>query len=191
MFSAGAHNLSDRYVSGFLWLDKLGTAALNGYGVVLRQSFYHGCYALIGEDLRPNPDFWVSAIFKRIVGRKVLKVRGHDNLDNRLRLYSHCHADGDGSVVLYGINVSNRRKTILLGENLSASRISHFLLSPIENDLRGRGIALNGKRLELSEETWVPEFRPLKTRPRDRLEIGPYAMAFWAFTDVNATVCQN
>ena len=48
-YGGGAHGLSDRYVATFLWLDKLGQAAVHGYQVVIRQSFYHGCYAMIGE----------------------------------------------------------------------------------------------------------------------------------------------
>ena len=60
-----------RYVGGFLWLDKLGQAALYNYQVIIRQTFYHGCYALLGEDLLPNPDFWISALYKKLVSTKV------------------------------------------------------------------------------------------------------------------------
>ena len=60
-----------RYVAGFLWIDKLGQAALNNYQIIIRQTFYHGCYALLGEDLLPNPDFWFSVMYKRIVSTKV------------------------------------------------------------------------------------------------------------------------
>ena len=56
-----------RYASTYSWLDKLGQAALHNYKVVIRQTFYHGCYAMIGEDLNPNPDFWISALYKRPV----------------------------------------------------------------------------------------------------------------------------
>ena len=37
------------------WLDKLGLAARLGHGVVIRQSFVKGSYALLDEDLNPNP----------------------------------------------------------------------------------------------------------------------------------------
>lgn len=88
-WGGGAHDLSNRYVAGFLWLDKLGVSAKHNYQVVIRQSFYHGCYALIGEDLLPYPDFWVSVLFKRLVGRRVLRLPRVDPA-GRVRLYGHC-----------------------------------------------------------------------------------------------------
>ena len=69
-YSGGAKGISDRYVAGFLWLDKLGLAAYYNYQVVIRQTFFHGCYALIGKDLYPNPDFWISALYKTLVSTK-------------------------------------------------------------------------------------------------------------------------
>ncbi|KAM7447741.1 hypothetical protein ABFA07_004084 [Porites harrisoni] len=49
-FGGGAPGLSDRYVAGFMWLDKLGLAARLGHEVVIRQSFVKGSYALLDED---------------------------------------------------------------------------------------------------------------------------------------------
>ena len=43
---------------------------MNGLQVIIRQTFYHGCYAMVGEDLYPNPDFWISALYKRLVSTK-------------------------------------------------------------------------------------------------------------------------
>ena len=37
------------------WLDKLGLAARLGHEVVIRQSFIKGSYALLDEELNPNP----------------------------------------------------------------------------------------------------------------------------------------
>ena len=67
-------NFLFRYVTTFNWLDKLGQSALHNYQVIIRQTFYHGCYALIDEKLEPNPDFWISALYKKLVGTKVKSV---------------------------------------------------------------------------------------------------------------------
>ncbi|CAL4121241.1 unnamed protein product [Meganyctiphanes norvegica] len=43
----GAPEMSNRYVAGFLWMDKLGLSARLGVDVVCRQTLYHGAYALL------------------------------------------------------------------------------------------------------------------------------------------------
>ena len=37
------------------WLDKLGIAARMGVDVVARQSFFHGHYALLDDNMQPRP----------------------------------------------------------------------------------------------------------------------------------------
>ena len=47
---------------------------MNRYDVVIRQTFYDGYYSLIDHDLNPQPDYWLSLLYKQLVGRKALKV---------------------------------------------------------------------------------------------------------------------
>nr|XP_006816007.1 PREDICTED: heparanase-like [Saccoglossus kowalevskii] len=93
-YGGGAPKLSDTFVAGFMWLDKLGISSLYGIDVVIRQTFFHGHYALIDDDLNPLPDYWLSVLYKRLVGSKVLSITLHDNSVNsktmRVRVYAHC-----------------------------------------------------------------------------------------------------
>jgi heparanase 1 len=57
-YGGGAPGLSDRYVAGFLWLDKLGMAARLGVDVVVRQSLSGGNYALLDPEMEPLPVSW-------------------------------------------------------------------------------------------------------------------------------------
>lgn len=54
-YGGGAPGLSDRYVAGFLWLDKLGMAARLGVDVVVRQSLSGGNYGLLDPEMEPLP----------------------------------------------------------------------------------------------------------------------------------------
>ncbi|CAL4113774.1 unnamed protein product, partial [Meganyctiphanes norvegica] len=88
-YGGGAPKLSNRYVAGFLWMDKLGLSARMGVDVVARQTLYHGSYALLDEYLNPLPDYWLSVIYKRQVGGKVLDIQLSTSTPT-VRLYAHC-----------------------------------------------------------------------------------------------------
>lgn len=57
-YGGGAPGYSNRFISTFIWLDKLGLAAQNGIDLVIRQSFFNGYYALIDDDYNPAPVSW-------------------------------------------------------------------------------------------------------------------------------------
>ena len=46
------------------WMDKLGVAAKEGLGVIMRQTFYGGYYGLIDSNLMPNPVSLSCMVFK-------------------------------------------------------------------------------------------------------------------------------
>ncbi|WAR21373.1 HPSE-like protein [Mya arenaria] len=111
-WGGGAPGISDRYVAGFMWLDKLGLAARFGVDVVVRQSFYGGHYALLDQHtLQPNPDYWLSLLYKTLVGQGVLNVTKPES-SGTLRVYAHCtnthrSAYPAGSVTLIVLNVGS------------------------------------------------------------------------------------
>lgn len=101
--------MSDRFIAGFLWLDKLGYSASAGLNVVTRQSLFGGDYAMVSPNLTPNPDWWVSVLYKKFVSEKVLKLHVPYKFDY-VRLYMHCTPEkalivGVPAVTIYGINI--------------------------------------------------------------------------------------
>lgn len=63
--SEGTPNITNTYASGFFWLDKLGVSAKYQISLVARQDFYGANYPLVNNQLNPNPDYWLSYIFKK------------------------------------------------------------------------------------------------------------------------------
>ena len=103
------------------WLDQLGISAVHGIDVVMRMSFYHGKYALVDKHLNPNPDYWLSVLYKRLVGSKVLgvevmnsdlyspdKMTLNNSNNGRVRVYAHCTHSTNypiGSITMYVISL--------------------------------------------------------------------------------------
>ena len=93
-YDGGGKNLSDTFVAGYLWLDKLGVSALYGLDVVVRQEIYGSyqigeisSYSLINMAMRPNPDYWLTFLYKKIVGRQIFNLTFTPSNEN-LRIYA-------------------------------------------------------------------------------------------------------
>lgn len=104
-YGGGAPDYSNKFISTFIWLDKLGLAAQNGLEVVIRQSFYNGYYALLYKDYTPAPDYWISILHKMLVGPEV--VGCFMKTSEEIRLYCQCAKDKASTVVVFGMNLKD------------------------------------------------------------------------------------
>jgi heparanase 1 len=197
-YGGGAPGLSDRYIAGFLWLDKLGlVASLNkNYKVIVRQTFYHGHYALIGTDLQPNPDYWISLLHKTLVSENVIKIRLSRMSKNQklLRLYAHCAAGLRHSVTLFGLNLSDKSNTFKIHSssrsNFNIKEVHHYILNADKEKLTSRSINLNGRPLEILKNDSLPNVVPVVTyESPNRFTVPAYGMGFWVFINSTTNIC--
>ncbi|CAG5132598.1 unnamed protein product [Candidula unifasciata] len=148
-YGGGAVNKSNAYVAGFMWLDKLGVAGLYGLPRVFRQTFIGGSYELVSSrTFNPNPDFYLSLLFKRLVEGPVFPVTSVPEAE-QLRVYANC-ARRDyfrypvGALVLYYLNLADE-KTVLSLTQFSSEDREVFSLTPGDNNgLLSRLVKLNG-----------------------------------------------
>ncbi|KAK7093458.1 heparanase-like [Littorina saxatilis] len=187
-YGGGAANISDRFVAGFLWLDKLGVCALKGVETVLRQDFYGGNYALIDYYLNPNPDFWLTVLYKRIVHGPVFSVTGRKDI----RVYSAC-ANTDsfspGSLAVYILNPNNYSVTFDLPQFKSQPRYVYSLTAGDEDGLLSKFMALNGKKLELVDDK-LPELLG-QLVPSGGVTTAPYSYTFVVFHQAAVSICRE
>lgn len=90
---------------------------------------------MVGPDLNPNPDWWVSVMFKQFVSEKVLQLI-NPNKFGTLRLYAHCTAENAlinrvPSVTIYGVNIDNESARISLRGNYDyrSSKVLLYILT--------------------------------------------------------------
>eukprot|EP00117_Sycon_ciliatum_P000761 scpid45309/ scgid3881/ Heparanase; Endo-glucoronidase; Heparanase-1; Heparanase 8 kDa subunit; Heparanase 50 kDa subunit len=90
-YDGGAPGISDRFVAGFMWLDKLGLTALYNYTRICRQTLWGGSYSLINSSSGlPLPDFYASLAYKQLMGDRALSIQGQLERGRKVRVYAHC-----------------------------------------------------------------------------------------------------
>ncbi|KAG8435458.1 hypothetical protein GDO86_013407 [Hymenochirus boettgeri] len=204
--SRGTNNFSDTYAAGFLWLNTLGMAANQGIDVVIRHSFFdHGYSQLVDQNFNPLPDYWLSLLFKKLVGRKVLAVhvagiqrkhRPGKVIRDKLRIYAHCtsyhnHHYVRGSITLYIINLHRSRKKIKLAGTLRDRIVHQYLLQPFGAEgIQSKLVQLNGQPLALIDDGTLPQLKPRQIRPGRTLIIPPLNIGFYVVKNVNAEACR-
>ncbi|XP_043517824.1 heparanase-like [Frieseomelitta varia] len=191
-YGGGAPELSDRFVAGFLWLDKLGYSAIAGLNVVTRQSLFGGNYAMIGPDLIPNPDWWVSVIFKKFVSEKVLRLS--TSLEY-LRFYAHCTPKKAwigkvSAITIYGSNLANFSVPISIqGIPIFHRNAKAFLYVLTSDSLQSRTIKVNGEILKLQSNGNLPSFQPIVFEPTQQITLPSYSMVFIVIHGAKVPIC--
>ncbi|KAM4636955.1 inactive heparanase-2 [Discoglossus pictus] len=205
-WSRGTNNLSDTYAAGFLWLNTLGMSANQGIDVVIRHSFFdHGYNHLVDQNFNPLPDYWLSLIFKKLVGPKVLAVhvagiqrkpRPGIVIRDKLRIYAHCtsyhnHNYVRGSITLYIINLHRSRKKIKLAGTLRGRTVHQYLLQPFGVEgIQSKSVQLNGQKLLMVDDGTLPDIKPRPLRPGRTLIIPPLSIGFYVVKNVHAVACR-
>ncbi|XP_031561246.1 heparanase-like [Actinia tenebrosa] len=194
-WGGGAEGLSDRYIAGFMWLDKLGLSARLNQDVVIRQTFFGGNYALIGTDLLPNPDYWLSLLYKRLVGQEVLKVEQGTERGRLLRVYAHCtNSAGEypaGAVTVIALNINPKEQaTFRLTGDLRGMDVDQYLLTPYGDDLTERRVNLNGKPLKLIDDATLPSLHPVRVSS-DLLVLPSLTFSFFVVPNAKAEACKT
>uniref|UniRef100_A0A4W3JI07 Heparanase n=1 Tax=Callorhinchus milii TaxID=7868 RepID=A0A4W3JI07_CALMI len=201
-FGGGAPDLSNKYVAGFMWLDKLGLSAKLGIDVVVRQALFGaGYYQLLDKHLNPLPDYWLSLIYKKIVGTEVLDVnivQSDEADDGKLRVYMHCtkknsEAYGNGSVTMFAINLSDKDKYLCLCESLCNKTIQQFLLEPGDRKagLYSQSVRLNDEVLSMVDRETLPVIRGKQLAPGSIIRLPGFSYAFYVIQDAKAPACQR
>ncbi|KAK0141349.1 Heparanase [Merluccius polli] len=201
-YGGGADGLSNAFVAGFMWLDKLGLSAKMGLDIVIRQVLIgSGTYHLVDDNLDPLPDYWLSVLHKRVVGPVVLTVDilpapDHQNQTKKVRVYLHCaNRNGGyskGAVTLIAMNLGARPSRLSLPAELSLSTVEAFVLQsdqPGEEGLYSRSVMLNGKLLQMLDDRTLPELKGHIVPPADHLILPGFSLAFYVFTEAQAAAC--
>ncbi|NP_001038470.1 heparanase precursor [Danio rerio] len=200
-YGGGAVGLSDTFVAGFMWLDKLGLAAKLGLNLVIRQVLIGaGTYHLVDDNLDPLPDYWLSLLFKRLVGQEVLKadVTVNSGLKKPIRVYLHCTNKKstqykEGAVTLFALNLNKNEATINLPAHLTNGSIEAFVLQSDEAGEQGlysRSVRLNGELLKMVDDRTLPPLTGRELPSDEPIKLPAFSFAFYVLINAQAAVCK-
>jgi hypothetical protein len=165
----GEKNNSDTFVDCFWWLDELGILSQT-HEVVVRQSLIGGDYGLIDDStFEPNPDYWASYVFKKLVGKKVYSISKIK--DKKLRAYSFSNKDDETKKTLLLLNLSNKPMDVkLISDNFKTYEIS-------SDKLHSKNLYVNSQLMKFQnlEISKLPE--PIISKSHI-LEIKPLTISF-------------
>lgn len=181
----GQPGLSDTARATFWWLDELGRMARRGQQVVVRWNLSGADYALLREpDLAPNPDWWASVLWRRLMGTTVLDVAP---LGSGLRVYAHCAAEGTaGAVTALVVNLADRETTAYVdGVDQTGAR-RYLVTTP---DLGSRRLEFEGELLSLGDDGALPSLDGTSLDPA-WLTLPPTSFAFVELPAAGAAACR-
>ena len=165
--------------------------------MVCRQTFAHSDYALIGAaaadgrwDALPNPDYWSSVLWRRLVGVKVLDVPGGLAKGRAVRAYAFCAAAGGVAVVV--LNTLDRQASLHLETaGGGASEAEVYLLTSYPGVPTSRDVFLNGRVLRLADAATgeLPPLVPLRVAAGEPILLPPKSYGFVVLPSSGLSAC--
>uniref|UniRef100_A0A8C8XAA1 Heparanase n=1 Tax=Panthera leo TaxID=9689 RepID=A0A8C8XAA1_PANLE len=140
-------------------------------------------------------DYWLSLLFKKLVGTNVLRasVKGPDS--RKLRVYLHCTNINhprykEGDLTLYALNLHNVTKRLQLPYHLFDKQVDKYLVKPLGPDgLLSKSVQLNGQTLKMVDDHTLPALTEKPLRPGSTLGLPAFSYGFFVIRNAKVTAC--
>ena len=193
----GEPGFSNAFADALWWGDTLGRVARRGQKVVVRQTLAGADYGLIDErTMEPNPSYWVSWLWRRLMGTRVLAAAGDGAGAGVLHAYYQCARPGApgyrrGAVSALFVNIAEETAvTVDLARTGAAGAVAYRLTAP---NLRARRTWLNGAPLAPLADGTPPDLGALGESIPDgaALELPAASLAFVVLPAADAPACRE
>ncbi|CDQ98584.1 unnamed protein product [Oncorhynchus mykiss] len=145
-------------------------------------------------------DYWLSVLYKRLVGPEVLSIEAFSILGKtkRVRVYLHCTnkkstSYKSGAVTLFALNLSMGPARISVPVTISNSTGEAFVLQseqPGEEGLYSKSVKLNGEVLKMVDERTLPSLQGTPLPAGEHLRLPGYSFAFYVLSEAQALACR-
>ncbi|XP_053453891.1 heparanase isoform X2 [Nycticebus coucang] len=141
-------------------------------------------------------DYWLSLLFKKLVGTNVLMASVKGPVGSKLRVYLHCTNINksprykEGDLTLYAINLHNVTKYLQLPYHLFNKEVDKYLVKPSGPDgLLSKSVQLNGQTLKMVDDQTLPALTEKPLRPGSSLGLPAFSYGFFVIRNAKAAAC--
>lgn len=216
-WAGGVANASNRYVSGFWYLQQSGYLAARGYWVQIRQDIAGGDYGLLDlvqpngdpngpvAGFLPNPDYWTSILWKMLVGPRVLRTNALDGDPESSGVWGWAFctaahapgaAPGDVTLIISNLNTAPVDVQTVMsggaGGNAAVTRAEYLLLPPAGADpLLSQDVCLNHAPapLRLQPDLSLPPLPATLADGSTAVHMPPLSYGFYHLRGAGVAAC--
>ncbi|KAH8312159.1 hypothetical protein KR044_009626 [Drosophila immigrans] len=172
--------MGDETTDGLRWAQTLGDAASSGFDVIFKRMS-------LQDFERPNFSYYVTALFKKVMGSRVFPARPLNVFAPSNKLYTHCANAVSGGLAFMVVNTEEQPTTITVRSlsRLSSSEIWEYVLSADDGRVR-----LNNQKLSLNHTLLRPLVKPKDASKPLQLITPSMSVGFWVLPSVNLEHCQ-
>ncbi|KAI8130575.1 hypothetical protein FF38_06183 [Lucilia cuprina] len=172
-------HLDDEVLDGLSWAQTMGDAANVGFESIFK--------TLSLDDLeKPKYGFYVTALFKKIMGSRVYPARPLGVYGRNNKLYTHCANMVSGGLAFMVVNKQELPLQIAIRSmnRLQDSEVWQYALT-----MSNGHVMLNNKKLSVNS-TLIPEIRRKHTKSMLQLKTPGMSVSFWVLPNANLEHCQ-
>jgi heparanase 1 len=180
--ACGGNPWASTFLDTFRYLIQHASLAQRGVKVIMHNTLASSDYGLLDENtFAPRPNYWAALLWRRLMGATVLDP--HTSPIPNVHVYAHCLPNHPGGVTLLVIS-ADRQQVYEITLPADAER---YTLTA--KQLQDRSVELNGKTLELTSDSDIPEFVGQRTRA-GRISFAPASITFLAIPNANNSSCR-
>lgn len=193
--NCGDNLICGRWGSTLWYADAMASKAAAGYAAFCRQDLIGADYGLLNvSTLAPATDYWLLVLWQRLVGRGVIATSPVQPADPRLRAYTFCGAEANGTATWVLVNLA-ATETLCVEppaiQTVGSTRLE-YVLTPVDGGVGKQGVtaaaaALNGVPLALLANGSLPALPGAPVPASQVVSLPPLSVYFGSFpTDADA-----
>ncbi|XP_065844857.1 uncharacterized protein [Oscarella lobularis] len=188
---SGLAGATNTFLSGFWYMNALGTTATHGHTALCRQALVGGNYELLNKTtFMPNPDYYTALLYRRLMGQKMLEVTVSSNINDSFAAYAACANQGSpGEIVVAFLNLNTTESIeISLTGIASGPREEFHLTTGEEGNYRSQEMLLNGNLLQIKDGK-LPNLSGMNVTGDTPLVAQPMSYGFALYKSAAANAC--